>query len=99
MSYKSIEFYSKVVDVLEDRDVWIYSVYLDLKKAFDKWELYVKTESYWWTEREQTGMDKRLSEMPKEKDGAGQEDRMEGGNRWSVPVFGARASCVVKRRE
>ena len=31
-----ISFYSRVIDIIQERDGWIYCIYLDLKKAFDK---------------------------------------------------------------
>ena len=31
-----MSFYSRVVDIVQDRDGWVDGVYLDLKKAFDK---------------------------------------------------------------
>ena len=31
-----ISFYSRIVDIVQDREGWVDGVYLDLKKAFDK---------------------------------------------------------------
>lgn len=31
-----ISFYSRVIDIVQERDGWVECVYLDLKKAFDK---------------------------------------------------------------
>ena len=31
-----LSYYSKVIDIVQERDGWVDSVYLDLKKAFDK---------------------------------------------------------------
>ena len=33
---KLLSFYSRVIDELQERDGWVDTVYLDLKKAFDK---------------------------------------------------------------
>ena len=31
-----VSFYSRIVDIVQERDGWVDCVYLDLKKAFDK---------------------------------------------------------------
>ena len=31
-----LSFYSRVIDITQERDGWMYCIYLDFKKAFDK---------------------------------------------------------------
>ncbi len=36
MCNKSISYYDRVAETMQERDGWIDSIYLDFKKAFDK---------------------------------------------------------------
>ena len=58
-----LSFYTRIIDVVDNRDGWVDAVYLDIKKALDKvphkrllWKLEHRS-----TERETIKMDGRLS--------------------------------------
>ena len=55
-------FYSRVVDVVQERDGWVDCIYLDLKKAFDK----VPHQRLMWKLRNVGGVSGRLEEWMKD---------------------------------
>ncbi len=57
-------FYSRVIDIIQEREGWADCVYMDLKKAFDKVphkRLLRKIEKNWWNTGKPIKMDGGLS--------------------------------------
>ncbi len=63
-SMNLLSFYSRVVDIVQERDRWVDGVYSDLKKAFDKSttpKIAMEDKKIWKNWRKTAGVDGGLS--------------------------------------
>ena len=59
-----LSFYTRVIEGIDNREAWVDTVFLDIKKAFDRipHKRLMETEVHRITERKSIGMDARLFE-------------------------------------
>ncbi len=64
-----ISFYSRVIDIVQERDGWADCVYVDLKKAFDKvpYKRHMETQTCRRCERPNIGLDDRFFDKKRNK--------------------------------